>query len=380
MKVNQYITIIVFSLIIWLPMGMNFFNRNLKSMAKEVEVPKLLFKQTDTASGFKGKTYGMYYDLVAYKDGINDYFLKTYPLKDFSFNTYRDIQRSGLFSNPIPEKVVEGKDGWMFLGNSYSSVIKESVGLDIFPPGFLKHIKKTVVDRENWLESKSISYYIVIAPNKHSVYGEYLPIKFRDTLSKKMQLLELLSDEHRIIDLAKDFSKYKKEDKLFYKTNTHWTDVGAYWAYYTLMQEIKADFPEVKILPVEAFKKELKLTKSEDLTRMLRIEVEEEVVQLVNENSLSVEVVKELPVPDYYDMLPETYEYRYKCGVNNLKVLLIGDSFSTALRQFLSESFGETVILRSSVFTESIVEKEAPDIIIHEFVERQVDMLPIQRK
>jgi hypothetical protein len=380
MKANRYISIVIFVIILWLPLGMNLVGWDKEPEAKKVELPKLAFKRTDTASGLKGKTFGMYRDLVSYKDGIDAYFLKTYPLKDISFTSYRDIQREVFNADPIPEKVVEGREGWMFLGNSYSDVITESIGLEIFPPGFLKHIKKTVTERENWLSSKNIAYYMAIAPNKHSVYGEYLPIKFRDTISKKKQLLELLSEEHRIIDLAKDFSRYKKEDKLFYKTNTHWTDVGAYWGYYNLMLEIKADFPEVKILTMSALDRKKKQTNSEDLTRMLRIKVDEEVVELINENQASTELEKQLTVPDYYKTTPSTYEYRYTSDANNLKVLLIGDSFSTALRQFLKESFGETVILRSNLFVESVVEKEAPDILIHEFVERGVDILPAKRK
>ncbi|MBT8262170.1 MAG: hypothetical protein KJO05_05060 [Bacteroidia bacterium] len=380
MKVNRYISIVIFVLILWLPLGMNLIGWDEDPDAKQVEVPKLTFKQTDSAVGIKEITRGLYKDIMMYKDGIDGYFLETYPLKDISFTSYRDIQREVFGADPIPKKVVEGREGWMFLGNSYSEVITESIGLELFPPGYLKHIKKTVSDREKWLASKNVAYYMAIAPNKHSVYGEYLPIKYRDTISKKKQLLELLSDDHRIIDMAKDFSEYKKGDKLFYKTNTHWTDIGAYWGYYNLMLEIKKGFPEVQILPISAVEREVKTTNSEDLTRMLRIEVGEEVIQLVNNNKQSIGLEKQLPVPDYYKSNPSTYEYRYKSDVNDLKVLMLGDSFSTALRQFLRESFGEIVILRSYTLSESIIEKEAPDILIHQFVERGVDMLPVTRK
>jgi hypothetical protein len=84
---------------------------------------------------------------------------------------------------------------------------------------------------------------------------------------------------------------------------------------------------------------------------------------------------RQLPVPKNYERVPEDYEKRYKSNVNDLKVLVFHDSFTTALVPFIKESFGETVFIWKPNFNKTLIEKEKPDIVLQIVVERNLELL-----
>ena len=68
------------------------------------------------------------------------------------------------------------------------------------------------------------------------------------------------------------------------------------------------------------------------------------------------------------------YESRYIGNANKFKILVFHDSFFNGMSKFFKESFGETVFVWSDLQF-GLVEKEKPDILIYERVERDIDML-----
>ena len=57
------------------------------------------------------------------------------------------------------------------------------------------------------------------------------------------------------IDARNFLATAKKEMKypLYYKTDTHWNNLGAFLVYSEIMKEVKARYPEVKVLTLADF-------------------------------------------------------------------------------------------------------------------------------
>lgn len=68
--------------------------------------------------------------------------------------------------------------------------------------------------------------------------------------------------------------------------------------------------------------------------------------------------------------------YRYSTsGADQRKVMVVRDSFGTALAPILASQFNDTVLFRRVSYNASYVETEQPDVVIYETVERYLDNL-----
>ena len=95
-----------------------------------------------------------------------------------------------------------------------------------------------LLKKKAWLDERNIDFYVAVAPNKHSIYGEELPIKKGNKTTKLEQLKAIFESEALdFIDLSDAFPD-KSEGRLYHKTNTHWNDYGAYWGYKALLSKI----------------------------------------------------------------------------------------------------------------------------------------------
>jgi hypothetical protein len=57
------------------------------------------------------------------------------------------------------------------------------------------------------------------------------------------------------------------------------------------------------------------------------------------------------------------------------KVLVFRDSFAWPLIPFMAESFQSSVFVWTSEFLPELIEREKPDLVIYEYVERYVNSL-----
>jgi alginate O-acetyltransferase complex protein AlgJ len=373
MKTTKILLTLSFLVIISTPLLLQCLGIDLNTGNKKTEkAPEFSLAQTTDGTTLKSSIKGFYRDIIHYKNAYDKFYKSNFQTKSVLFNVYYNIQTKIFSSLSLPKKVVEGIDGWFFLGDSYSNAILESKGINNFSNEELVTIKENLLNKKAWLEKKRIQFYVAIAPNKHSVYGQYLPIKKSNKKTKLEQLKEIISaDELNFIDLAELYPQHL-DKRLYHKTNTHWNDIGAFWAYKSLIAKIQKDYPEIIDLKLENFTHKVELSYQEDLTGMLEIKREEERLLLHNNNSTAKSIKSKFPVPFKYKHID--YESRYKSQVNKIKLFVFRDSFCTNLKKFLKENFGESIFLWA-YFNEKLIEQEKPDIVILEIVERDLDQL-----
>jgi hypothetical protein len=379
---NKYVYIgyvAVFLLIIYLPLAVSLLglekeSENLENR-KKAEIPTLTFENVSTYSGIK-KGLGFYRGLFAFTEGFDSYYKDNFGLRMKYFNLFKQIKMNIFHVSISPESMIKGEDGWYFLGNKHAQVVAQSKGMIRFNEQELAEITSSIKEKENYFNSKDIQFYIAIAPNKHTVYGEYIPIKQSEQPTQRQQVFELFKNNRRIIDLGKQFGTYKQKNiQLYHKIDSHWNDYGAFLAYQTFMEILQKDFPDIEYLTFNDFTIEEKESPN-DLTRIFDLKINEKTFYFnFKEVEKAILQDKQLKIPAGFHMKPDLYEIRYRCPEKPLKILIFRDSFSDAWLKYLKETFGETVLIWSYGFNQEIIEQEKPDIVLYEIVERHISAI-----
>ena len=239
-------------------------------------------------------------------------------------------------------------------------------------------LQNKLTERNNWYTNHNIQYYLAIAPNKESVYSHLLPLK-KTTRKTKQQQVDSICLRHKIryIDLGKTFPD-PINNELYYKTDTHWNEVGGFYGYLSMLQEIQKNNPTWDLPPMKLndFKKTSTNQYVGDILDMLQLPKTEKNITLEYViKPTAIKIASKLPIPDEYPSNPLTYESRYTSPKNKLKILLFGDSFSPYISKFLKEHFGETVVIWNQTFSPDLILSEKPDVVIQEIVARNIDLL-----
>lgn len=272
--------------------------------------------------------------------------------------------------------VIMGKDGWMFYraeGVQETYENKEPLTEDQ-----LQKMTKTLSDRYQWLAKQGIDYYVVFPPLKHTVYPENLPnhIKVYQEQSKLDQLIEYVHSHSdvKIVDIrGRIFEAKEKEDfPLYYKTDSHWNLLGAYYGYQKLMEVMSADHPELgEVKKKSDFIWKESTSTDGDLALLLSLNeyfIRREIipVPLFEEFSIPVES-KHYPT---YESPQAVVSYGEIKKTNRPKLVLNRDSFTNYLIPYLKEHFSASFYLWTPKFNPKIIMEEQPDIVVTEMMER----------
>ena len=310
-----------------------------------------------------------------------NYYSNNFGMKITLFEGYKNFTQNVFKDDPIPNKVITGLDGWLFLGDSDSNALFEPLGFLNFSEHELRQIKSSILTQKKWLDEMGIKYYISIAPSKHTIYRKYLPFNPAVHITKLDVLSKYLKTQidFDLIDLKGYVYQKKDSINLFYKHDTHWNDYGAYLGYKKLIDIIQEDFPILKEQRIndsdiiELNEREYVLG---DLNRMLNNYSikEERTIYNISSKSNVREEGKGINAKNYLFNDQDLYE-KYVCNNKKLKILIFRDSFSTALRKYINETFGESIYIWHHKFDKKLIEEIKPDIVLFELGERKIENL-----
>ncbi len=289
-----------------------------------------------------------------------------------------------LGTSPV-EKVVLGKDDWLFFAGE--RVIPDFQNTELFSQEQLEIWANSLVARQKALAEKGIDYIFVIAPNKHTIYSEYLPdyIVKKQTQSRFDQLTNYLEKytDVNFLDLRPALLEAKKNKLLYWPRDTHWNRVGAAVAQKALTEKLtEMGYPSTPV--VTDFEHwQHTYHRNQDLSRMLGG------VRKIEEQGKSYDV-KELPCKKSFshdkiwgeDKEKVTNVLVSNCPSKQHNMLMFRDSFSNELVPFLSNYFHEAKYIwklpDEDAFTFFL--SSNTDIVIEERVERKLQYLPRPHK
>lgn len=311
---------------------------------------------------------------------ISANFSRNFPLKQDYFKAYSFIKEDVFNSLASPDKVIKW-NGWYFLSDYYSNNLSESKGKLLFTKSELEIVAENLISKNEWAKRHGIKYYMAMAPNKESVYGDLLPYGEFST-NRKLKQVDSICKANSIsfVNLGNQFPKNSKIE-LYHRTDTHWNDFGTYFGYKEIISQLNKDGYNLKLTPLSDYEiKKTDLEEIGDLKNMIgekKGEPNATVLKLNRPSFAQKEKAVTTPIEDI-KVSPEEYEIRYTTTQNNIKILFFRDSFSSTLLNFIKESFGESIFIFDRRFNTELILEEKPNIIIDEVVERDIDLFLLE--
>jgi len=275
--------------------------------------------------------------------------------------------------SPI-KQVIIGKNDWLFSGGLGLEIYQ---GLKTYSDQEIKLAVEKLEARRKKYEEMGIKFYMAIAPTAYEIYPEYLPmyiLRINKTLTDKF-CEALQTTNVPFVYLKEELLKNKSAGQLYYKYDSHWNELGAYFAYNATTNLIKKDFPEIPVYAYSHFELTPEYDKKGNLINMLsdnfKASFAEDARYQVKLRDSSKEwyYVKKAgyPVPEKFPY-PNGYEIVGETPLKELpSILVIRDSFFVAARLFSFNSFSRSVaIFDSWKFEENmdIVLNENPQIVL----------------
>ncbi len=287
-------------------------------------------------------------------------------------------------------EVLLGKDGWLFYKvTNDGTPLYDYMGINSFTDDELASAYGSFMNTADDIfyhdaisskiyYSENIKLAVLTIPNKEQVYSEYMPDtveKINDT-SRLAQLTDYVRKRghepltmDRFVpfwtytDISDDFISVHNDYPLYYKTDTHWTDAGAYLALTKVMDSLDRR----PIIGVKSDENEPKA----DVLAEVRFMQEPGFVGDLTKISATQERYTDVRYVIDPDSIPDKYK-------THKKLLIVGDSFGDAMQHVAKHCFKEVRFLDIKEYGgkfEYTLDTYDPDLVILECVERYLPRL-----
>src|SRR5262245_12500703 len=142
-------------------------------------------------------------------------------------------------------KVVQGRNGRLFLDNDTNEVIAQHTGALRLDERGVEQWRLILEHRTAWLERRGVQYLFLVAPNAHSVYPEALPDDVPSAPDRTVHQVLGAVERGGIARVVYPLEQLVSErDKpVFPKTGSHWTEYGAFIAYRSVIDALQESLP-----------------------------------------------------------------------------------------------------------------------------------------
>ncbi|QHV99055.1 alginate O-acetyltransferase AlgX-related protein [Spirosoma endbachense] len=313
----------------------------------------------------------------SYIHEFDEYYKENFGWRNALFHAYSYWKLVILGQSPLPDKVVVGKHGWFYPGNSLNHAVDKHRGLMPMSQSSMHAICQRLSHFQQQLAKHGTRLYILVAPDSYTIYPENLPDYIHENGPSNLDLFKQYLTQHTtvpFIDIRNALRMAKKNHVVYSQTDTHWNDYGSLIASLTVVDYVKKDFPQLIDANLSDYRVKATNGMGGDLVTMLALnkELKDSVVYRITPvPSLAARQIENTPNADMN--LPSSRFIGQKSTLP--KLLLIGDSFSFSMNQFIPNHFGESYLVRTNRFKMDLVQNEHPDIVVLEIVERNIDLL-----
>ena len=325
--------------------------------------------------------------IVELYDGTQTFlyrFKNTFILRE-TFVRWHGEAKVNWFKTSSSRDVVLGKQGWLFYTGDES--IQDFRHLYPSSPKQLESMRAIFQEMHDRLATRGIKFLVVVAPDKHSIYPEFMPDTLRQLKgqSRLDQLAQIMKKQSLInfLDLRPTLLDARKSRLVYHANDTHWNDYGSFAAYQATATRLKAWYPQLKIASLQDYKVETIWRKGGDLTRLLGLRKETptryQSLRAISKNRIATE--QKIQPPSLNDSFQSGILTRSRNG-EIPRAIFFGDSFSdTKLRPFLAQHFKEghwyRFGQRRTIYFD-LVDRIKPDLVIFETAQRQLTQTKIE--
>ena len=246
-------------------------------------------------------------------------------------------------------KAVRGDDGWLF--NTLNGALALHRGLLPFATGEADAWLDGLVEMQDRAEASGAVFIATIAPNKHTIYPEKLSAYPRRVAGETR--LDEVTRRARdrglpLVDLRAALDAAKLGEKVYYQTDSHWTDLGAYHGFLQLRAALADRGVDLPDIPRDALHLRQKSDFQGDLYRLL------------GEENGAPETIERVRIDPN---LP---------GTRPRSILIIGDSFSGQLRKYFDATFQKVTFADNAAGAPDLsqITPGTYDVVLFQIVER----------
>jgi alginate O-acetyltransferase complex protein AlgJ len=249
------------------------------------------------------------------------------------------------------DHVLEGLDGWLFLGEGTNYSISQMTGVKPVATEVQSKWIKTILMRNVALKERVLT---VICPEKSCIYRDKLPRDVKIDPGRFSQILCRRWD-HTLYALGSILPE-NSEHLLYSKTDTHFTDFGAFKA----AQEILSRFGLQPLDPPAEW---------------ISIPIIGDLGVVLNPRHSSENTIAKNPPP--MQVIDNGLRNRGRVTIyrapeaSGPRILIFGDSFSGInLARWIAYSASEVTFIHSGAFDYGVIQRINPDFVIGEHAER----------
>ena len=358
-NINKLFVLLFFA-VIFLPLIFTDFRSESVSMLDNRILAKDPFSAADNGEEFTSAVENYFNDRI----GFRKQFLSLSSMIDYY-----------LFRESPNERVILGDRGWLFYN---SDAAQDGHTVDMYLGDFrysdeqLQQIASNLTSAADYLNSNNCEFILYIAPNKERVYSENMPSNYRDAErlenSATVQLISYLQENTGICVVwpypaIREYIDNHPDRTVYYKTDTHWNHLGAYIGAKALLDELGISVPSPD---------EISFSEEEcqpgDLYNFLALDR-----LIMDDSDYNPENLPHAPQKSDVDDQSH-WEYR-NSGRDSRNILVVRDSFSYAMRDYLGSEFNRVDFYKKSNFSQKLVHEKSPDVFVLQLVERNDDLL-----
>ena len=289
------------------------------------------------------------------------WFSDHFGLRSDLVTAYGDLTNK-VFGVSSEADVIIGKNDWLY----FAKTIPDATNVRTLSDTEIRHIAHNLKLLSDYAASKGTKFVFAPAPNKASIYPQYLPARYLKT-GDENNLDALYRELARTDVTVCDWRGVLREQaahgsyQLYHKLDTHWNGDGAMLGYQTLMQKFGLDdFGFGNALRTET------TDWAGDLWGMLSPARENPDKNAVYEIPHTYQDDGRMRSID--DLKIQTY-----CENGSGSLLMFRDSFGRALIPLLSERFASCTYLRANAVPLDLLETTQADYAVYELVERNLE-------
>ena len=270
-------------------------------------------------------------------------------------------------------QVVGGSEGWLFYRtNKYGTdSIGDYEGTNLYSQQELDNIAQDVISAQNELKKRGIKVEFFIPPNKENVYFEFMPDTYSHAdISRSDKLIEYLKEKGvNIVSAKEELIKEHLTTPLYYKTDTHWNQLGAYIGVRKVLSELGIHIPELsdRIFTSKDLNGNYNCTYGAELSRMAGLQF-----AFKDDEVYEIEGCTRVDWQAYENEQSEKGVSHFHNDNAKVKtsMLLIGDSFRTMMIPPLGEQFEDLYVISREEMSIQKIDEISPEYMIIEYVER----------
>jgi alginate O-acetyltransferase complex protein AlgJ len=269
------------------------------------------------------------------------------------------------------DKVIVGKDDWLFLDNDSNGFLRQYVGELKLSDQQLDEWQELLETRIARLSELGARYHFLVVPENPTVYPQMLPDGIigaeERTVQQLMRRLAASGSDARLIYPLEELVDESSRRRVCRKTDTHWTDFGAFVGYRSIVREIENEVPIHEVSEEELYFFEAKLLG--DLGYKLGIgAVPEPCTGYLYSRAKGL---YDNCIDSHGSLIITECDY-----APPTKCMVFGDSACHGMLACLAQTFGRMVFVHSPTLDFDLIASERPDVVISEMTERFLIMVP----